>query len=230
MVSVVYLIVLTNFKRNIEFLKEAAGMNRNGIIIFPEGTNFSKTLGQFLGPEGLKSFFDKLSDQNILIIDSLRVVESSGDLYSRTVFIDSKFGAIGFYNKEILVPAGEFLPYILKWPLFIASPSLREKFKNYQEFSKGNSINVFDYSNLKIKSLICSDIISPSKSRFNNADLIILTGSTSAWKGSKIIDDQLLKITRLRAIENGKYSPSLELGFKIAKSLSSKLEEVFQYE
>jgi putative transcriptional regulator len=32
------------------------------------------------------------------------------------------------------------------------------------------------------------------------------------------------------AIESGKYSPSLELAFKIAKAFSVPLEEVFEYE
>ncbi|MBN1862420.1 MAG: helix-turn-helix transcriptional regulator [Dehalococcoidales bacterium] len=32
------------------------------------------------------------------------------------------------------------------------------------------------------------------------------------------------------ALEQGKYSPSLELAFRIAKALGVTLEEVFQYE
>ena len=32
------------------------------------------------------------------------------------------------------------------------------------------------------------------------------------------------------AIEKGKYSPSLELAFKIARTFDKKLEEVFNYE
>ena len=31
------------------------------------------------------------------------------------------------------------------------------------------------------------------------------------------------------AIENNKYSPSLELGFKIAKLFNTTIEEIFQY-
>jgi putative transcriptional regulator len=32
------------------------------------------------------------------------------------------------------------------------------------------------------------------------------------------------------ALEQGKYVPSIELAFKIAKALETKLEDVFQYE
>jgi len=32
------------------------------------------------------------------------------------------------------------------------------------------------------------------------------------------------------ALEQGKYVPSIELAFKIAKALGAKVEEVFQYE
>ncbi len=41
-----------------------------------------------------------------------------------------------------------------------------------------------------------------------------------------------VEVTRqtIIAIESEKYSPSLELAFKIAKALNSGIEEVFQYE
>jgi len=40
-----------------------------------------------------------------------------------------------------------------------------------------------------------------------------------------------LKVTRqtILAIEKGKYDPSLELAFKIAKFFKVKIEDVFQY-
>jgi len=43
---------------------------------------------------------------------------------------------------------------------------------------------------------------------------------------------EAVKVTRqtIVAIEKGKYSPSLELAFKIAKVFDKPLEEVFSYE
>lgn len=41
-----------------------------------------------------------------------------------------------------------------------------------------------------------------------------------------------LKVSRqtINAVEAGKYSPSLELAFKIANLFDTKVEDVFQYE
>jgi len=43
---------------------------------------------------------------------------------------------------------------------------------------------------------------------------------------------QKLKVTRqtIISIESGKYTPSLQLAFKISKLFGKKIEEVFQYE
>jgi putative transcriptional regulator len=43
---------------------------------------------------------------------------------------------------------------------------------------------------------------------------------------------QACEVTRqtIIALEAGKYSPSLELAFKLARALGRNLEEVFQYE
>ena len=43
---------------------------------------------------------------------------------------------------------------------------------------------------------------------------------------------QLVQVTRqtILAIEKDKYTPSLELAFKIARIFKSNVEEVFQYE
>ena len=43
---------------------------------------------------------------------------------------------------------------------------------------------------------------------------------------------RLVGVTRqtIIAIENGKYNPSLELAFKIAKVFNTRIEEIFIYE
>ena len=54
-------------------------------------------------------------------------------------------------------------------------------------------------------------------------------------KKKKVTQEELadaLKVTRqtINAIEQGKYSPSLELAFSISKFFRKKIEEVFYYE
>ena len=50
-----------------------------------------------------------------------------------------------------------------------------------------------------------------------------------------LTQEQLAKLSdctrqTINAIEKGKYSPSLELAFRLAKILNTNLEELFQYD
>jgi putative transcriptional regulator len=50
-----------------------------------------------------------------------------------------------------------------------------------------------------------------------------------------LTQEQLAKLSNctrqtINAIEKGKYSPSLELAFRLAKILNTTLEELFQYD
>lgn len=50
------------------------------------------------------------------------------------------------------------------------------------------------------------------------------------WKQELLAEK--LKVTRqtISSIENGRYLPSLELAFKIAKLFGMKIEEIFEHE
>ncbi len=198
---------LDHFKQELVMLKEAAKnmTNEGGIIIFAEGADFSKTLSLFLDPISVKTFFNGLSKKELLIVDSDQLTES-GALKLKTVFISSQKGVIDSYDKHLLMPGTEYLPYLLKWPLFLINPALKKDLANYQEFSKGTGPNILRYQNLWIKTLICSDLLSPELSRSGNFDFILVQNGFGVFSGGRTqLSGQLLAMTKARAIENGKY-------------------------
>ena len=196
---------LRDLRLKLQLLEKAAETIQKGIIVFPEGTNLTKTLSQFLNNNDLVKYFYTIYPQELLIIDNLRVPEED-NFHSKAVFISSKDGVVGSYDKQILTPGGEFLPYIVKWPLSIISPNLRKRFRTYREYDRGYGSNIVKYQNNEIKILICSDMVSPQKSRDNNGDFTIIMTSLSIWNGSKLINSEALPILRYRAIESGKHT------------------------
>lgn len=197
---------LEDFKNKIQLLERAAKEIEEGIIVFPEGASFSKVLTQFLDTEGIKNYFSRLSKKELFIIDSLRTVREGSDFTSNSILISSKNGVVNLYEKQILVPNGEFLPYIIKLPLLVINREFVDQFKTYRESARtGHTPDIFKYKDSQFKILVCSELIYPGKARASNPDFIILTGSYSIWNNSRLAASQILKAARFRAVENSKY-------------------------
>ena len=195
---------LEDFKLKLQLLEEAAKVTSGGIMVFPESTNFTKTLAQLLDSEKIKSYFGNLSDKEIFVFDSIRSLE--GEYFkSKSVIISSLDGIVGYYDKQVLTPGGEFLPYLIKLPLTFLYPPLKKQFEIYREYAHGSGTNLINLKGSLVSILVCSELISPQKARQNNADYIVIMGSFSIWRGGKITTSQALAMTRFRAIENGKY-------------------------
>ncbi len=193
--------LLNDFSQKNVMLKNAA--KNSDIIVFPETANFSQILSEFFNPAMAQKYFNNLSPNNILIVDSNRILESSG-LKSKVIFIDSKNGVIGSYDKKLLTPGGEFLPYIFKIPLSIFGFSQKNNL-DLSEFTSGSGSNIIAYQNNNIKVLVCSDIISPSLAREGAFDFILGLNSMGIFRGNKQIEGQAGTLAQFRAVENGKY-------------------------
>lgn len=190
--------ILNNFGQQNILLRNAA--KNSDIIVFPETSNFSKTVSGFFTADMIEKYFDNLAPKSILVVDSNRVSEPYG-LKSKAIFIDSKNGIAGFYDKKLLTPGGEFLPYLLKAPLYFIG-SLP---KNNPEFTAGSGNNIIVYKNNNIKVLVCSDIISPPLVREGGFDFILNLNSMSIFRENGLIASQIRALAKFRAAENGKY-------------------------
>lgn len=195
--------VLDNYIKKLEMLKEAAGTVDGGIVIFPESSNFSKTLLGFLDNNSAKNYFERLSDKEFAIIDN-NILPDQESHKSRTLFINSKSGGSGFYDKQLLTPVGEYMPYILKLfvSIFLKNYSISEN----SGLKAGTHSELLDYNGLPVKILVCSDVISPSISSEGQYGLLVFLQNLSGFNGSDAIESQFLSMFRFRAAENGKYA------------------------
>ncbi|WP_249977114.1 apolipoprotein N-acyltransferase [Vreelandella olivaria] len=108
----------------------------------------------------------------------------------------------GSYQKEHLVPFGEYLPLesILRGAIdFFDLPM--------SSFSKGASKQApMQAAGINIGNAICYEIIYPELVARRAADSgVIVTVSNDTWFGASIGPHQHLQMARLRALENGRY-------------------------
>ena len=195
--------IISDFNKKIGLLKSSAKEVDGGIVVLPEGNDFSNTLRRFLDSGSVETFFNNLSKSETLIIDHVRAKGVNDIIKSTSLFINSKNGLVGSSDKKVLTPAGEYLPFLMGWlPMFLPAES-EQSFTSSREFSKGTNFESLFFNNLNIKTVVCSEIFSPNLLK-NDYGLIVGQGSLGIFRGSEILEWELVSALRLRAIENNK--------------------------
>ncbi len=223
---------LNDFKKQIDLLKEASKATpQPKIIVFPEGTNFFKSLSIFLDAPAIKNFFNETFSNPVLIIDNSRLPDENGNLKSRVLYLNSKEGIINFYDKRLLTPIGEFMPYHLKFIISLFSKDYLSLFSSLRESARGSeNSKPIEIENAKIGALVCSGIFSPSLFKDlskQNANILIAMTSTGIFKGSTDIIQQDLAAAKFRAAENGKpMVVSANYGYSYFISNYGKIEKM----
>lgn len=109
-------------------------------------------------------------------------------------------GLLSPYNKQQLVPFGEFIPYRSLWP-----QSLQKTFGFFEEDVEAGTMNVpIQDRNLHIGIFICYESMYPRYSRLMtlNESNLLLTQSNDAWFQSRAAQEQHLSAVVLRGVEN----------------------------
>ncbi len=174
--------------------------NKETIFLWPEGI----FAGVYL--EDLKKFsniFNKSFSKNHLIIFGVNTQNSTKEkFYNSLVVINNKFEVLYKYDKEKLVPFGEFLPF----EYFLEKLGLKKITYGYGSFSKGTKQKNYKLNDLNILPLICYEIIFPKfiQSSEKNTNLIVNI-SEDAWFGNSIGPHQHFAKAIFRSIENNTY-------------------------
>ena len=176
------------------------------LFIWPEGiipnTNLKSLKNEY------EYLFEQSFSKNHKIILGVNDDEKKNEeriFYNTFSVIDNKVNVVFKYNKNKLVPFGEFLPL----EIILSKFGLKSLTNNYQSYSSGTERNLFndiDNSKIKILPLICYEIIySGQLSEDNNYDFIVNL-SEDGWFGDSIGPHQHFAHTIFRSIEYGKYT------------------------
>ena len=167
------------------------------IFIFPEGALTSVYL------EDLKNYsyiFKENYSENHKIIIGINDHQDT-KVFNSMVVLDSEVNILKKYNKNKLVPFGEFLPF----ENFFKKFGLKKITQGYRSFSSDVDREIININNISLVPLICYEIIYSGKINKTNYDFdLILNISEDGWFGSSVGPYQHFSHSIFRSIEEGK--------------------------
>ena len=131
-----------------------------------------------------------------------RADKKEPDVFNRAFLLTPPDGAVaGYYDKEHLVPFGEYLPEWLNWSF------LEALLQGVGVYQTGTAIAPLRYGNLAMGMLICYEGIFPwlAQARVADGANILVDISNDGWFGATPAPRQHLYLTALRAIEQNRW-------------------------
>lgn len=123
------------------------------------------------------------------------------EIFNRAYLISSEGSDLGYYEKEHLVPFGEYLP---KW---LDLPFLRPLLQGVGNFSPGKNIFPISVKKARLGVLICYETIFPelARQRVEDGATVLINISNDAWFGKSAAAKQHLQLSAIRAVEEGRW-------------------------
>ena len=182
----------------------------NELISLSDPHNLKKTI--FVYPEGIitsiylkdlklfKNNFKENYNINHKVILGINSINQN-KIYNSLIVLNNESEVLYKYNKNKLVPFGEFLPF----ENFLKRIGLKKITQGYQSFSADDKREILEINQLKFIPLICYEIIYSGKINPNkNYYDFILNISEDGWFGKTIGPQQHLSHSIFRSIEEGK--------------------------
>jgi len=190
---------LADFQQQLQMLTDAARVAAEPmIIIFPEGAGFNSALTSFLTPSAVPEFYQKLSEHELLVVDSIKVRTET--TISKSLVVSSRNGVVGSVDKQVLSPGGEFIPQVAK----LINTVLRADSSRITPLVPGKSAAV-QYQGFTFSIALCSEILSPHILRSQQPDAIFGSGNLALFHGNPQLDGQMRRAAAMRAREHQKY-------------------------
>ena len=175
--------------------------NENKILfIWPEGVFSGYSFNEILDLK--KMFQDNFSKNHLILFGVNKLDQKEGKFYNTLVIVNNHLEIIKEYNKQKLVPFGEFLPYEKTLNKF----GLKKITEGYGSFLRGKKQENIIINNLNILPLICYEIIFPSFIQRSSKDTnLIINISEDGWFGDSIGPYQHFVKAIFRAIESNTF-------------------------
>ena len=209
--SVYIKIVSPSFDLKYNLKNEDIKKTINDLIKYSDPDSKTKTL--FVWPEGVFSglqfdqineykdlFRNAFSENHLLLfgINTLSSPKENYDLFNSLVVVNKDLKIKYQYNKQKLVPFGEFLPFEKQF----SKIGLKKITEGHGSFLKGKKQINFILDKVEFLPLICYEIIFPELSQTSKTKNVIINISEDAWFGNSIGPYQHFSKAIFRAIEN----------------------------
>ena len=179
--------------------------DKRTLFLWPEGMIPGVTQEELVGYKQL--FKNKFSPNHLigLGINSSSIDQGIKKRYNSFSIYDDQLNLLKSYNKNNLVPFGEFLPF----EKVFKKIGFKTITNNYHSFSKDNKREIIniqkDKFNIKILPLICYEIIYSGKLYDDDNFDYLINISEDGWFGKSIGPKQHFAHGIFRTIESGKY-------------------------
>ena len=171
--------------------------DRDAVYIYPEGILPSINLNEI--QEYSSIFKNYLKDNHKIIVGITRYKET--EIFNSMALLDNNLKLISSYDKNNLVPFGEYLPF----ENFFKNYGFKKITQGYQSFSSANERSIISVNDLRFLPLICYEIIYSGRLNKNSENYdFIINISEDGWFGESIGIDQHFFHSIFRSIEEGK--------------------------
>jgi len=170
---------------------------KDAVYIYPEGILPSINLNEI---QDLSLVFKNyFQDNHKIIIGITRYKET--EIFNSMALLDNDLKLISVYDKNKLVPFGEYLPF----ENFLKNYGFKKITQGYQSFSSASERDFIKVNDTKFLPLICYEIIYSGAlvKKSENYDFIVNI-SEDGWFGESIGIDQHFFHSVFRSIEEGK--------------------------
>lgn len=174
------------------------------LIVFPEDSRFLEWVHQnnFVLP--------KRSDGSGFIIDSATVREGDGALRPRIEAYDTARMASGYRYKAILVPLGEYVPYLYQYILTVLG---QRDFLHHLATTRGfesssRMASPVVVSGTSVAVALCEESASPFLYRTqvrSGAQVLVNLSSHSWFHSSRLVHDATIRFAKVRAVESRRF-------------------------
>ena len=180
-----------------ELFENSYPIDKDLILVFPEGITNFREINQ------RENDFDNISNQ---LTDKSKIIlgitlEDGEKTFNSLAIFNKEFEIEDKYNKNKLVPFGEFLPF----EKFLSKFGLKKITHGYKSFSSSAERNSLSVGEISFLPLICYEIIFSGELTKNTDNYdFILNISEDGWFGNSIGPVQHFSHSIFRSIEEGK--------------------------
>ena len=167
------------------------------LLIFPEGMTNIGEINQLDG--NFNKISNQLTPKSKIILGI--TLDDEEVIFNSLAIFNKEFKLEDVYNKNNLVPFGEFLPF----EKFFNKFGLKKITHGYRSFSSSTERNILKVGTMSFLPLICYEIIFSGKLNKNKNEYdFILNISEDGWFGNSIGPIQHFSHSIFRSIEEGK--------------------------
>ena len=175
-------------------------MIENTLFIWPEGVFSGLNYNQLL--KFKKEFSKNFKKNHFILFGINRFNEDKTGYYNSLIIVNNSLEIIQEYNKQKLVPFGEFLPL----ENILNKFGLKKITEGHGSFLSGNDNGSLKILNANILPLICYEIIFPELIQSSDQDTnLVVNISEDGWFGNSIGPYQHFAKGIFRAIEQNAF-------------------------